>query len=121
MNAPTPLDPTIMPKLYGSATVGERGQIVVPQDARVELGLRTGDKLLAFGGPSGVNAIVLIKEESFHSILAEISRKMSGLEHLLGAAGITAAGTSAPDVSRAVGGRRPVIRRASPGKGRSRR
>ncbi len=51
MNAPTPLDPTAMPKLYGSVKVGERGQIVIPQEARVELGLRTGDKLLALGGP----------------------------------------------------------------------
>jgi AbrB family looped-hinge helix DNA binding protein len=110
-----------MPKLYGSAKVGERGQIVIPQEARVELGLRTGDKLLAFGGPYHVNAIVLIKEESFNSILAEISRKMSSLEHLLGAGGIKAAGTRAPDVSSAGDGRRPVIRRASPGKTRSRR
>ena len=110
-----------MPRLYGSVKVGERGQIVVPQEARVELGLRSGDRLLAFGGPSGANAIVLIKEESFHSILAEISRKMTGLERLLGAAGIKAAGTSAPRIYGADGGRRPVVRRASPGKKRSSR
>jgi AbrB family looped-hinge helix DNA binding protein len=110
-----------MPKLYGSVKVGERGQIVVPQDARVELGLRTGDKLLAFGGPFGANAIVLIKEESFSSILAEISRKMSGLEGVLGAAGIKGVGTSAPDASRADGGRKPVVRQATSGSKRSRR
>jgi AbrB family looped-hinge helix DNA binding protein len=107
-----------LPRLYGSARVGERGQIVVPQEARVKMGLRAGDKLLAFGGPSGVKAIVLIKEESFSSILAEISRKMSGLERLLGATGIKAAGTSASDVSSADAGRKPSARRASSGKRR---
>jgi AbrB family looped-hinge helix DNA binding protein len=100
MNAPTPLPPAALPKLYGSAKVGERGQIVIPQDARVELGLRTGDKLLAFGGPSGANAIVFIKEESFSPILAEVARKMSAWESVLGAAGIKGAGSSAPDASR---------------------
>jgi bifunctional DNA-binding transcriptional regulator/antitoxin component of YhaV-PrlF toxin-antitoxin module len=29
---------------YGSATVGERGQIVIPAEARAELGLTPGDK-----------------------------------------------------------------------------
>jgi AbrB family looped-hinge helix DNA binding protein len=36
-------------KFYGSVTVSERGQIVIPTDARKDLGIKSGDKLLVFG------------------------------------------------------------------------
>lgn len=36
-------------KFYGSVTVSERGQIVIPTDARKNFGIKTGDKLLVFG------------------------------------------------------------------------
>ena len=38
---------------YGVATVGERGQIVIPAKARRQLGVQPGDKLLVLGHPSG--------------------------------------------------------------------
>ena len=36
-------------KFYGSVTVSERGQIVVPAEARGDFGIEVGDKLLVFG------------------------------------------------------------------------
>lgn len=36
---------------YGSVTVGERGQIVIPAEARSELGIQPGDKLLVMRDP----------------------------------------------------------------------
>jgi AbrB family looped-hinge helix DNA binding protein len=33
-------------KFYGSVTVSERGQIAIPAQARVDFGIKTGDKLL---------------------------------------------------------------------------
>jgi AbrB family looped-hinge helix DNA binding protein len=36
-------------KFYGSVTVSERGQIVIPAEARKDFNIRTGDKLLVFG------------------------------------------------------------------------
>ena len=38
-------------KFYGSVTVSERGQIVIPVDARKDFSIKTGDKLLVFGDP----------------------------------------------------------------------
>lgn len=38
---------------YGSVTVGERGQIVIPAGLREKQGISPGDKLLVFGHPSG--------------------------------------------------------------------
>ncbi|HSE29175.1 MAG TPA: AbrB/MazE/SpoVT family DNA-binding domain-containing protein [Candidatus Saccharimonadales bacterium] len=34
---------------YGSATVGTKGQIVIPQEAREALNIQTGDKLIIIG------------------------------------------------------------------------
>jgi len=36
-------------KFYGSVTVSERGQIVIPADARKDFNIKIGDKLLVFG------------------------------------------------------------------------
>jgi len=36
-------------KFYGSITVSERGQVVIPADARKDFGIKAGDKLLVFG------------------------------------------------------------------------
>lgn len=36
----------------GSVTVGERGQVVIPAEARDQMGLQAGDRLLAFCHPT---------------------------------------------------------------------
>ena len=36
-------------KFYGSVTVSERGQIVIPAEARKDFDVKAGDKLLVFG------------------------------------------------------------------------
>ncbi len=36
----------------GSVTVGERGQVVIPAEARERLGIQPGEKLLAFIHPT---------------------------------------------------------------------
>ncbi len=35
------------PKVFGSTTVGPRGQVVIPANARKELDISSGDTLLA--------------------------------------------------------------------------
>lgn len=37
---------------HGTVTVGERGQVVIPAEARKDLGISAGEKLLVFGHPS---------------------------------------------------------------------
>ncbi len=41
------------PQFYGAVRVSERGQVVIPIQARRDLGIRTGEKLLVIGGPGG--------------------------------------------------------------------
>ena len=62
---------------FGSATVGERGQIVIPSEARKRCNINPGDKVLVIGHPSG-NGVVICKiddmREVFSSMLAEIEK-----------------------------------------------
>ena len=43
------LQPQEGKKFYGSVTVSERGQVVIPAEARKDFNINTGDKLLVFG------------------------------------------------------------------------
>lgn len=36
-------------RFYGTVTVSDRGQVVIPAEARRDLGIQVGDKLLVFG------------------------------------------------------------------------
>ena len=71
-----------VPKLYGSVTVGERGQVVIPAQARKEYGLEPGAKLLVFSGlhPS---TLVLARAEAITESLSEIIAHLAQLESML--------------------------------------
>jgi AbrB family looped-hinge helix DNA binding protein len=64
---------------YDAVTVGERGQIVIPQAAREYFGIKPGSKLLVVGG-GGPGALVLLKAEMVTVML----KGLIGLEKLLG-------------------------------------
>ncbi len=51
-------------KCYGSATVGERGQVVLPVEARKLFEIEPGDKLIVMGIDKGFQSISLMKSES---------------------------------------------------------
>ncbi|HEY1085810.1 MAG TPA: AbrB/MazE/SpoVT family DNA-binding domain-containing protein [Candidatus Saccharimonadales bacterium] len=55
-------------KLFGTATVGTKGQIVIPANAREELGLSAGDKLYIAGSPSKKVLFCLGEEQLEHLI-----------------------------------------------------
>lgn len=46
-------------KCYGSTVVGERGQVVIPAEAREELDIQPGEKLVVFGNPRRGMVILL--------------------------------------------------------------
>ncbi len=53
---------------YGSVTVGDRGQIVIPAALRREYAINAGDRLLVFrGGPAG--GLLLAKIDLLHQFL----------------------------------------------------
>lgn len=68
-------------KLYGTATVGTKGQIVIPADAREELGIKTGDRLYVMG-TSGKGFIGLIKEDMIESFIEQLNLQLESLKTL---------------------------------------
>lgn len=57
-------------KFVGSATVGERGQIVIPADARREYELEIGDKIMIFATQHR-SSLMLIKAEHVTRMLSD--------------------------------------------------
>ncbi len=49
--------------LVGMATVGSKGQIVIPAEARRELGIEEGDKLVILRGKTSKTLILLTHPE----------------------------------------------------------
>lgn len=62
---------------YGVATVGERGQIVIPADLRKDLAIQGGDKLMLWTHPSG-KGIMLFPIEEMRDFMAMM---LANLEH----------------------------------------
>ena len=59
-------------RFYGTATVGEKGQIVIPQEARKNMKLKKGDRLLVFGMDDDMLAVAKLSHlEKFASHLSK--------------------------------------------------
>ena len=59
--------------IFGVVKVGERGQIVIPKEAREQYDIKAGDSLMVLGDQRG---IAMLKTEVFQSI---INQAMGGL------------------------------------------
>ena len=68
-------------RLYGTATVGTKGQIVIPADAREELDIKPGDRLYVIGSPMA-KAVTFMKEDQLETFIAKLESKMEHLQSL---------------------------------------
>jgi AbrB family looped-hinge helix DNA binding protein len=64
---------------YGSATVGDRGQIVIPAEARQELGIHSGDKVLIMRHPIH-KGLMVFQLNSVKEFLDEFSAQVQRIE-----------------------------------------
>lgn len=58
-------------EFYGAVTMGERGQVVIPAQARKKLGIEPGDKLLVHAADSG-HALVLIPAKRLMAMMRKL-------------------------------------------------
>jgi AbrB family looped-hinge helix DNA binding protein len=63
---------------YGAVTVGERGQVVIPAEARRDANITPGDKLLVFRHGPGCG-VALVKLDSLHEHMQFVQRVVSEL------------------------------------------
>jgi AbrB family looped-hinge helix DNA binding protein len=68
-------------KSYGLVTVGERGQIVIPQEARNEFDIKPKEKLVVFG--MGGKALVVLKAETLDKFLTGHMEHLASLKQTL--------------------------------------
>jgi bifunctional DNA-binding transcriptional regulator/antitoxin component of YhaV-PrlF toxin-antitoxin module len=62
----------MFPKIYGTMTLNEKSQAVIPADARVAMNLTRGSKLLVMGSPDG-KALILVSTEHAEQMLKNIA------------------------------------------------
>jgi AbrB family looped-hinge helix DNA binding protein len=71
------------PTLFGTATVGPKGQIVIPIEARQRLGIKPGDKVVVVGPAHKPQFIGLCNENVFRDILDKLDTKLSDVRDAL--------------------------------------
>lgn len=59
-------------RFYGTATVGEKGQIVIPHEARKDMNIQKGEKLLVMKAHDGMIALATMDEMG--EVIEEINR-----------------------------------------------
>lgn len=62
--------------IFGTARVGEKGQIVIPKEARTVFGIGPGDTLLILGDEK--NGIIVTKPDVIETVAEEIFSNMQG-------------------------------------------
>jgi AbrB family looped-hinge helix DNA binding protein len=68
----------ITPTFYGSTSVSDKGQVVIPTEARKALGLSRGDKLMVLSGPRK-NVLILVKPDKLRKMVGELNKEISKL------------------------------------------
>ena len=65
-------------KLYGTTTIGARGQVVIPANARKDLGLKPGDQLVVMGKFNKV--LGFVKTEQLAEFIECIMNNVANIE-----------------------------------------
>ena len=68
------------PEVYGTVTIGQRGQVVIPMKARKALGIKQGDQLIVMSGPPGKKDISLIPVRRVAEFLGDFEEHLSRLK-----------------------------------------
>lgn len=67
--------------IFGITTAGERGQIVIPKEARLVFDIKPGDKLLVLGDEE--KGIAIVKEDLMKGFALRILESMDSIRERL--------------------------------------
>jgi bifunctional DNA-binding transcriptional regulator/antitoxin component of YhaV-PrlF toxin-antitoxin module len=84
-------DRRVIGKCFGTAVLGPRGQLVIPVEARKEVGIDAGSKLLVFGHFEG-EGLIFIKVEAAEEFLNIMSSRLDEVAKLVKESKTTGAG-----------------------------
>ncbi len=60
------------PRILGTATINEKGQIVIPAEARASLGLEPGSRVVVMSGKHRP-ALIILKAEEVEAMLRDMN------------------------------------------------
>ena len=69
-------------KLYGTATVGTKGQVVIPADAREALNIEPGDRLYVVGSTQA-KWVGFLKEEQLRAMVDHMTSNAENIKDFL--------------------------------------
>ena len=61
-------------RIFGTAKVGDRGQIVIPKEAREFFGINPGDTLLILGKPE--TGLIVTRPETLNDLASQIFKSV---------------------------------------------
>lgn len=64
--------------IYGTVKVGERGQIVIPKEAREQFNIKPGDSLIVFGRSK--RGIALVKADIMNNFIMKMFGDIKNLD-----------------------------------------
>lgn len=68
-------------KFFGATTVGEKGQVVIPVEARKAFKIESTDKLLVFGIDE--ETIILTKPSKIQTYTKQLAEKLTSLQDIM--------------------------------------
>lgn len=66
---------------YGVTTLGEKGQAIIPIEARNTMKMKKGEKLLVFG--MGFDMLVLSKLSNLEEMASHLSAHLKGVQEII--------------------------------------
>ena len=61
--------------VFGTVKVGEKGQIVIPKEARIQFGIQPGDTLLVLGDDQ--HGIIITRPDVIETVATQILDKLN--------------------------------------------
>lgn len=68
-------------QFYGTTTIGEKGQVVIPAEARVVTKLKKGEKLLVFG--MGEDVLIFAKLSNLEQFASVLSTRLKMVQKII--------------------------------------
>ncbi|MBI4090849.1 MAG: AbrB/MazE/SpoVT family DNA-binding domain-containing protein [Candidatus Komeilibacteria bacterium] len=69
------------PAFYGTTTIGEKGQVVIPSEARKSMKVKSGEKLLVFG--MGTDMVILSKLSNLEKFASHLSKRLEAMREII--------------------------------------
>ena len=66
---------------YGTTTIGEKGQAVIPAEARKAMNIKKGEKLLVFG--MGCDMLAISKVSNLERLVSHLTKRLEGVRRII--------------------------------------